>query len=69
MRVHRTLGADPEQEAEATIAAAKKELQNNVPMISHENHDNQIHERRFVVYHCDERRRPKTGRPRGGLSD
>ena len=26
-------------------------------------------ERRFVVYHCDEHRRPKTGRPRGGLSD
>ena len=26
-------------------------------------------ERRVVVYHCDERRRPKTGRPRGGLSD
>ena len=24
-------------------------------------------ERRVVVYHCDERRRPKTGRPRGGL--
>ena len=42
MRVHRTLGADPEQDAEATIAAAKKERQNNVPMISHENHDNQI---------------------------
>jgi hypothetical protein len=26
-------------------------------------------ERRVVVYHCDERRRPKTGRPSGGLSD
>jgi hypothetical protein len=26
-------------------------------------------ERRFIVYHCDERRRPKTGRPRGGLND
>jgi hypothetical protein len=26
-------------------------------------------ERRFVVYHCDERRRSKTGCPRGGLSD
>jgi hypothetical protein len=26
-------------------------------------------ERRFIFYPCDERRRPKTGRPRGGLSD
>jgi hypothetical protein len=26
-------------------------------------------ERKFVFYHCDERRRPKTGHPRGGLSD
>jgi hypothetical protein len=26
-------------------------------------------ERRFVDYHCDERRRLKTGRPRGGFSD
>ena len=25
--------------------------------------------RMFIFYHCDERRRPKTGRPRGGLSD
>jgi len=26
-------------------------------------------ERRVVIYHCDEHRRPKTGRPRSGLSD
>jgi hypothetical protein len=25
--------------------------------------------RMIIFYYCDERRRPKTGRPRGGLSD